>query len=191
MTILPANRTVHMKPAQATILIRIWQPSFASLFCFSSSDFVNIPTKFMASAPIAATGADAHSFPGGSIYNKAALNKMYLLLIWQSWLLFLVLAPSTLTTIYLLRPVAQWYAFYLSYSANFASGTPNPEGSGYHWCPNMTGFPPIKFRVPSIKVIFRPVRPQARPQSLVSLLICRFLHVSSCQVLFVKVLRTK
>ncbi len=26
-----------------------------------------------------------------------------------------------------------WYNFYLSYSADFASGKPNPPGSGYHW----------------------------------------------------------
>ena len=28
---------------------------------------------------------------------------------------------------------AAYYNFYLSYSADFASGTPNPPGSGYHW----------------------------------------------------------
>jgi hypothetical protein len=28
---------------------------------------------------------------------------------------------------------AAWYNFFLSYSADFASGKPNPPGSGYHW----------------------------------------------------------
>jgi len=28
---------------------------------------------------------------------------------------------------------AAYYDFFLSYSADFASGQPNPPGSGYHW----------------------------------------------------------
>ena len=28
---------------------------------------------------------------------------------------------------------AAYYPFFLSYSADFASGKPNPPGSGYHW----------------------------------------------------------
>jgi hypothetical protein len=28
---------------------------------------------------------------------------------------------------------ASYYNFFLSFSADFASGSPNPPGSGYHW----------------------------------------------------------
>jgi hypothetical protein len=31
------------------------------------------------------------------------------------------------------RGAAAFYDFFLSYSADFASGKPNPPGSGYHW----------------------------------------------------------
>ena len=30
--------------------------------------------------------------------------------------------------------IAAFYNLFLSYSADFASGSPNPPGSGYHWC---------------------------------------------------------
>ena len=44
-----------------------------------------------------------------------------------------VTAPLTAADRASVASAASYYAFFLSYSADFASGAPNPPGSGYHW----------------------------------------------------------
>ena len=44
-----------------------------------------------------------------------------------------VTAPLTAADRASVAAAAGYYNFFLSYSADFASGAPNPPGSGYHW----------------------------------------------------------
>jgi len=83
--------------------------------------FVHIPSKFM--------GGEVHPHVrGGNTAQASALTTV-----------FPAGAPNA--TVAELRVedkveqegTAAWYNFFLSYSADFASGKPNPSGSGYHW----------------------------------------------------------
>ncbi len=83
--------------------------------------FVHIPSKFMGN------GTEAHA-PGVNGATRSAVAGA-------------LPSGSTAPTARALRAedaaeqagAAAWYNFFLSYSADFASGKPNPPGSGYHW----------------------------------------------------------
>ena len=76
--------------------------------------FVHIPSKFMGSSVVAVTaGAVASAAPGATAPGASAV---------------LPLRAQEAA-----EQQQSAYEFFLSYSADFASGVPNPPGSGYHW----------------------------------------------------------
>lgn len=82
--------------------------------------FVHIPSKFMGNATVARTagnGASASAARGAVLKGTPAP----------------VLLPLRAEDAAEQGRASAWYDFFLSYSADFASGKPNPPGSGYHW----------------------------------------------------------
>jgi hypothetical protein len=81
--------------------------------------FVHIPSKFMAGSVVAAAapgaGAVASAAPGATAPGASAV------------------LPLRAQEAAEQAQAAGQYEVFLSYSADFASGVPNPPGSGYHW----------------------------------------------------------
>jgi len=80
--------------------------------------FVHIPGKFMGAETYA---ADARNAAAARARNARVPRGED------------VAEPLTAGDRALAEGVAAYYNFFLSYSADFASGEPNPPGSGYHW----------------------------------------------------------
>jgi hypothetical protein len=80
--------------------------------------FVHVPGKFMGAETYAATPGNAAVARARNVRVPRGED---------------VSEPLSAEDRALSAGAAAYYNFYLSYSADFASGTPNPPGSGYHW----------------------------------------------------------